>query len=264
MWSPTRARLRRIYVKAPIALQLYTLREIAQEDFEAMVRLVSKIGYVGVEPAGFPGSTAEEAGRLFQELGLEVPSAHMPMPLGESRDEVLSAMKAIGCSRLVAGQGPDAFNSVEKIKRTCELFNEAAAVARDAGLTFGIHNHWWEFTPVEGVMPYQVMLDTLDRDIFFEVDTYWVQTAGVDVISVLKEMGERAPLLHIKDGPTVQADPMTAVGSGVMDFPAILEAAGDIPQWLIVEQDRTAGDMVADVEQSYAYLVGSGLARGRV
>jgi len=55
---------------------------------------------------------------------------------------------------------------------------------------------------------------------------------------------------------------MTAVGAGVMDFPTIVAAAGDVPQWLIVEQDRTAGDMVADVRASYAYLVGKGLARG--
>jgi sugar phosphate isomerase/epimerase len=251
-------------VKAPIALQLYTLRESAQVDFEAMVRQVHQMGYVGVEPAGFPGSTPEAAGRLFKELGLQVPSAHMAMPLGEQKDEVLSAMDAIGCSRLISGQGPDAFNSVEQIKRTCALFNEAAAVARGKGYEFGIHNHWWEFTPVEGVMPYQVMLDVLDADIFFEVDTYWVQTAGADVVAVLQELGARAPLLHIKDGPAVKTEPMMAVGSGVMDFPKILEAAGDIPQWLIVEQDRTAGDMVADVQASYTYLVGSGWARGNV
>jgi sugar phosphate isomerase/epimerase len=251
-------------VKAPIALQLYTLREDAQKDFEAMVRRVAKIGYVGVEPAGFPGTTAEAAGRLFKELGLDVPSAHMAMPLGEQRDDVLAAMRHIGCTRLISGQGPDAFNSVEQTKRTCKLFNEAAAVARANGFVFGIHNHWWEYTPVDGVMPYEVMLDTLDADIFFEIDTYWVQTAGADVVAVVKQMGERAPLLHIKDGPAEKAAPMTAVGSGVLDFPAILEAAGDVPQWLIVEQDRTAGDMGADVEASYAYLVGSGLARGNV
>jgi sugar phosphate isomerase/epimerase len=251
-------------MKAPIGLQLYTLRESAQQDFEAMVRRVAQMGYVGVEPAGFPGSTPEAAGRLFKELGLQVPSAHMAMPLGEQRDEVLSAMKAIGCSRLISGQGPDAFNSVEQIKQTCARFNEAAAVARGEGFEFGIHNHWWEFTPAEGVMPYHVMLEVLDEDIFFEVDTYWVQTAGADVVAVLKELGARAPLLHIKDGSAERTGPMAAVGSGVMDFPKILEAAGDIPQWLIVEQDRTTGDMVADVQQSYTYLVGSGLAGGNV
>lgn len=249
-------------MKPAIALQLYTLREWAQEDFEAMVRYVADQGYVGVEPAGFPGSTPEAAGKLFKELGLQVPSAHTALPLGDAKNEVLDAMAAIGCPRVVTGKGPDDFNTLDKIKATCDLFNEANAAVTAAGLTFGIHNHWWEYTPVDGVYPYQVMLERLDPGILFEIDTYWVQTGGCDVTQVLKEVGERAPLLHIKDGPCVKEEPMTAVGAGVMDVPTIVAASGDIAEWLIVEQDRTAGDMVADVAASYAYLVGEGLARG--
>lgn len=249
-------------MKPPVGLQLYSVREAAQEDFDGTVRRVAQMGYVGVEPAGFPGTTPEAAGRLFRELGLAVPSAHTALPLGDQKDPVLSAMAAIGCPRIISGQGPDAFATVDKIKETCKLFNEAAAVARDNGLAFGIHNHWWEYTPAEGVMPYKVMLDCLDDDVFFEVDTYWVQVAGADVVTVVKELGERAPILHIKDGPADRNQPMTAVGSGVMDFPKILEAAGDVPQWLIVELDRAAGDMMLAVEQSCAYLVGEGLGRG--
>lgn len=248
---------------SPVALQLYSVRAYAREDFEGMVRRVAAMGYVGVEPAGFPGTTAEKAGRLFRALGLEVPSAHMPLPLGEHQTEVIEAMEAIGSHRIISGKGPDAFASLDEIKRTCEVFNEAAAVARAHGMRFGIHNHWWEFTPVEGRYPYQVMLDCLEPDIFFQVDTYWVQTAGADVCQVLRELGTRAPLLHIKDGPCVKDMPMTAVGDGVMDFHAVLKAAGDAPEWLIVELDRCAGDMMEAVERSLRYLVAEGLGRGR-
>ena len=90
-------------MKPAIALQLYSLREIAADDFEGMVRMVAGMGYVGVEPAGFPGSSAEAAGKLFKELGLEVPSAHTALPLGDAKNEVLDAMAAIGCPRVVTG-----------------------------------------------------------------------------------------------------------------------------------------------------------------
>ena len=63
---------------APVALQLYTLRNAAQEDFEGTVCKVADIGYVGVELAGFPGTTVEAARKLFDELELEVCSAHLP------------------------------------------------------------------------------------------------------------------------------------------------------------------------------------------
>ena len=91
-------------------------------------------------------------------------------------------------------------------------------------MTFGMHNHWWEFLQVEGRYAYQVMLDWLDPDIFFEIDTYWVQTAGVDPAQVIRELGARVPILHIKDGPCVKCEPMTAVGDGVMDFHAVVKA----------------------------------------
>ena len=129
-------------------------------------------------------------------------------------------------------------------------------------MVFGIHNHWWEFLQVEGRYVYQIMLEHLDPAIFFQVDTYWVQTAGPDPAQVVKELGPRAPLLHLKDGPAVKGKPHTAVGDGVLDFPSIVRAAEGVAEWLIVELDSCATDMLEAVEKSYQYLVGEGLARG--
>jgi sugar phosphate isomerase/epimerase len=248
---------------APVALQLYSVREYAQEDFEASVRRVAEIGYAGVEPAGFPGTTPEKAGQLFADLGLEVPSAHVALPLGDQQDEVISTMDAIGCSTIVSGKGPDDFATPSRIKATCDLFNEANQVARSHGMTFGLHNHWWEYTKVEGRYVYEAMLEYLDPTIHFEIDTYWVQTAGVDPAKIVEQLGERAPLLHIKDGPCVKDEPMTAVGDGVVDVPAVVAAGKPVTEWLIVELDRCATDMMEAVARSYSYLVGEGLAQGR-
>ena len=248
---------------APVALQLYSVREYAQEDFEATVRRVAEIGYVGVEPAGFPGTTPEKAGQLFADLGLAVPSAHVPLPLGDQKDEVISTMKAIGSSTIVSGKGRDDFSTPSRIRATCELFNEANQVARQNGMSFGIHNHWWEYTQVEGRYVYEVMLEYLEPTIHFEIDTYWVQTAGFDPAEFVERVGERAPLLHIKDGPCVKDEPMTAIGEGMVDVPAIVDAGKPVTEWLIVELDRCATDMMEAVVRSYSYLVEEGLARGR-
>ena len=88
---------------APIALQLYTVREAIARDYEGVVRKVADIGYAGVETAGFPGTTPEAAGKLFRELGLAVPSAHGPMPVGDKTNEVVDMMHAIGSTRIVSG-----------------------------------------------------------------------------------------------------------------------------------------------------------------
>lgn len=74
---------------------------------------------------------------------------------------------------------------------------------------------------------------------------------------------ERLHLVHVKDGPADgHASPMTAVGSGAMDIPALLAAASNAA-WHVVELDRCATDMFQAIEDSYAYLVGNGLSRGR-
>ena len=246
----------------PIGLQLYTLREAMADDFEGVARKVAEIGYVGVEPAGFPGTTPEAAAGLFRELGLEVPSAHLPLPIGDTKQESLETAETLGTSRVISGQGRDNFKTIDLIKESCDRFNEARTAAAEKGMVFGIHNHWWEFIEVEGRLAYQVMLECLDPGIFSEVDTYWVQTAGADPAVVVKELGARAPILHVKDGPCVREDPMTALGEGKVDFAGITEAGKAHTEWMIVELDRCATDMMEAVVNSYQYMVGEGLARG--
>ncbi len=248
---------------APIALQLYTLREAAAADYEGTVRKVAEIGYVGVEPAGFPGTTVDAAKRLFNELGLQVCSAHLPLPVGDKLQESLETAEALGVMRVVAGQGPDQFTTRDQIKAACDRFNEASANCVDKGYTFGIHNHWWEFLEVDGQLVYEQMLEHLAPEVFFQIDAYWVQTAGPDPAAVIEGLGNRAPLIHVKDGPCTREADMQALGEGITDFGSLIKAGAGNVDWWIVELDRCATDMMVAVEQSYAYLTGKGFARGR-
>ncbi len=248
---------------APIALQLYSIREELNGDFETGVRRIADMGYVSVEPAGFPGTTPQEAAKLFRELDLAVPSAHVAMPIGEVKQQTLDTMHTFGSTRIVSGLGPDDFLTVDLIKRSCEKFNEASAVAVENSMSFAIHNHWWEFLPIDSGHVYKVMLDYLEPQVLFEVDTYWVKTAGLNPATVVRELGARAPLLHIKDGPCNKEESMTAIGDGIMDFHSIVEAGGTTVEWMIVELDRCDTDMIEAVEQSYVYLTTKELAHGK-
>ena len=72
-------------------------------------------------------------------------------------------------------------------------------------------------------------------------------------MDVITGLGERAPMLHIKDGPATQTEGMTALGEGVMDFDAIFAASN--AKWNIVELDRCDTDMMEAVEKSYQYYI---------
>ena len=248
----------------PVALQLYSVREFLDQDFEGIVRRVADMGYLGVEPyGGMPGGLAEAAS-LFAELELEVPNSHIGFPDDANKDEILAVAEAFGLKRLaIAYLPPEEFATVDSIKRTCERINGAGEFAKANGLQLGYHNHWWEFQQMDGQSTLEIMLGELDETVFLEIDTYWVQVGGVDVIEVLGQVGSRAPLIHLKDGSLDKDDAMTAVGSGKMDVPAIVDATAETAEWHIVELDRCDGDMLQAVHDSYIYLTANGLARGR-
>ena len=244
-------------MSAKIALQLYSVREALAKDFDGVVRKVAEMGYPAVEPAGFPGTTPAKAAKLFRELGLTVCSFHMfPPPSGPKFDEAVDTLVALGCGRIVSGYGPDDLKTMDGIKRCCDVLNSANTAVRARGFDLAVHNHWWEYEKVGDRYVYQVMLDLLDPTVLFELDTYWILTAGHDPAEIVKAFGKRAPLLHIKDGPATQKEPMQALGEGAMDIPSILKASAGSAEWVIVELDRVATDMMEAVAKSYRYLAG--------
>ena len=241
-------------MKKKIGVQLYSVRNELGKDFDGVISKIAGMGYDGVELAGLPaGVTPEKAVKLFKSLGLGLSGAHMALPLGENKNKIIDDAKALGITTIIGGKGPNDFKTSELVKQSCDIFNEAANAAKDAGLRVAIHNHWWEFGKIDGRLVFDMMLEQLDPCVFFEVDTYWVKTGGSDPVSIVKSLGKRAPLLHIKDGPCVQGQPMLAAGKGSMDFPPILKVA-DNAEWLVVELDECATDMLEAVRESLVYL----------
>jgi len=238
----------------PIAVQLYSLRRELEQDFEGGIRRLAAMGYDGVETAGIYGAAPAAAAALFRELGLQVAGAHLPLPLGDQRSQVLETAEALGLSIAVCSWlPPEKFTTQDGICEAADTLNEAAAVYKAHGLRFAYHNHGAEFQPLpDGRIPAFVMLPWLSNEVLFEIDCYWAHLAGSDVPEVLTRLGDRVPLLHIKDGPLVHGAPMVAVGDGAMNFPPILAASR--AEWLIVELDECATDMFTAVERSLAYL----------
>lgn len=240
----------------PIALQLYTVRQQLAEDFSGTLQRVRDIGYRAVETYPFPPHVSSTmAGDFLKSLNLEVVAMHCELLLGSSLSQVRDAASALSCGKIIWHGWPRSpeHDSIEGIRRLAGCYNDAHAAARDHGLEFGLHNHWWEFQPVNGAYPYRVFHELLHPDVFLEIDTYWVQTAGLDPASVIAELGPRVRLLHLKDGPAVHGRPMTAFGQGVLDFPRILSATHH-PVDLVIELDECASDIFQAVDLSLRYL----------
>ena len=249
----------------PLAVQLYSAREEIARDFEGTLRQIAAMGYLGIEPyGGMPGALADQAA-LFRELELIVCCSHIAFPDADSKDGILEMAEAFDMSRVaIAFIPPDEFASIDAVKATCGRLNEAGAWARGNGLSLAYHNHWWEYKLIDGVSTLDLMLDELADDVTLEIDTYWVQAGGMEAVDALKTAGARSPLIHLKDGGLDPEGDMTAVGGGKMDMPAVVGVSQATTDWYIVEIDRCAGDMLEAIAESYRYLTGAGLSRGKI
>ncbi len=246
----------------PLAIQLYSLRDaFAAQGARPILTRLAEIGYAGAEYFG--GLDATETVALCQELNLKITSAHLPPPVGDQESATLKTAETLGIQRIVVPWiDQEKFTTVDGIQEVCELLNQANEVARRNGFELGYHNHWGELAVVDGRPALERMLDQLDPTVFFEVDAYWVKVGGQDPVAIVQALGSRVPLLHVKDGPADGREAaMLAVGQGNLDYAAIIGAAS-AADWLIVELDRCATDMLTAVEQSYQYLTEKGLGHG--
>jgi len=256
-----------LLIKKPgISVQLYTIREAIKKDVRVSLQKLASLGFTYVETAFWPETIGlNQASNYLKEFGLRVSSCHIEIPIGDNKQAMLNTAKAYDCKRMIWHGWPEdkRYSSIEGTRELIKIYNQSAQFAKDNGLQFGLHNHWWEYrNKVAGKYVFEILNEELDQDIFFEVDTYWVKVAGQDPANIIKNLGRRVQLLHIKDGPAIyrdnlaedNPDPMTAVGKGAQNFPAILKAAGNRPEWLVIEMDKTSTDVFEALKESLDYL----------
>ncbi len=251
--------------KAGLSVQLYTIREAIKKDIRGSLKQLASLGFTNVETAFWPeGITLTQASNYLKEFNLQVSSCHIEIPLGNHQQIMLDTAKAYHCKKMIWHGWPEdkRYSSLEGTRELVKIYNQSNRFAKDNGLQFGLHNHWWEYrNKVGGKLVFEILNEELDKDIFFEVDTYWVKVAGQNPAAIIERLGERVKFLHIKDGPAVfrdnlaedNPDPMTAVGKGTQNFPAILKAAKHV-EWLVIEMDKTEGDVFEALKESRAYM----------
>jgi len=241
-------------ISKPVALQLYSVRELCAKNFPATLKKVAEIGYQGVEFAGLHNRPAGEIAKVVKDLGLSVCSSHTALPTKENVNQLVDQELTLGSRKIIAGLGPDAFETPDMCRKTADIFARAAELLKKPGLTLGYHNHWWEMKLLNKEIAYEITLKQSSA-FFAQADVYWVQFGGVDAAEFVSRWKKRIPLLHIKDGDLEQNHPHLPVGSGKMNIPKIVNSADpDTLEWLIVELDTSDMDMMEAVKQSYNYL----------
>lgn len=247
-----------------------------RRDSDDALRRISALGFRAVEPFGLgqPSSATERterAERLRRQLngyGLIAPSLHARIPPADEHHAFLDELSILGARYVIApvpgaveGAGKKPLDSVDGIKALAERLNEFAEAAEPRGIAVGYHNHSFEWEPLSGGSPaFDALWRYLDPRVIAEVDIYWAAVAGQDPARVARDLGERAQLLHVKDGPARGREPQTAIGTGTIDIDSVLAAATHA-RWHVIELDDCETDIFEAAGTGAEWLVRKGWSR---
>jgi sugar phosphate isomerase/epimerase len=245
-------------------LQLYTLRDEMPKDPKGVLRQVASFGYKQIESYEhgdlgiFWGMTPKTFKQCMDDLGMKIIASHCDIYKDFQRKA--DQAKEAGLEYLICPYlGPQ--KSLDDYKRAADTFNKCGAIAKQAGLRFAYHNHDYSFKLVEGQFPQDVMMKGTSADLVdYEMDIYWVVTAGQDPIQWFNKYPNRFTLSHIKDrkkgAPPTDTDASVVVGTGSIDYTQILKVAKEKGlKYFLAEQERYDNTTpIAAVKDIAAYL----------
>jgi sugar phosphate isomerase/epimerase len=250
--------------KTPLGVQLYTVRSLAEKDLSGVLKAIRDIGYEEVEPYwNIYNHPATELKKIIGDHGLRVPSGHFDY---EGLESKFDYAQELGVQYMICPILPETlWNSLDAYKKVADQFNEWGAEANRRGMRFGFHNHNYEFKPFGDTNGYDTLLSRTDpKLVMFEMDCYWIAQSGQNPVKFMDEHADRIHLLHLKDRkagfPVSQwkdkgAEHFTEVGSGTLDWKAILAAAEKNKiQHMFVEQDEPEIPPIESLRKSFSYL----------
>jgi len=268
-------------ISRDIGIQLYTLASPLSDDFKGTLEKLAAFGYknlefagpyyfsteeeiknnplikMGMKGYGYHGHTPKEIRTLLDDLGLVSKSIHISdASLIHSMDEAIRAAGIIGQEYILS---PAFFgHSADEYKAAAELYNTFGEKCKSAGIRYGYHTHSQEFAVYDGMTAFDILVQNTDPELCcFELDLFWAQVAGVDVVELIRQYPGRVKLLHIKemkqklDRVYASNEPFdnmelamelmgkqTIIGEGIIDFRGIIDQVDDTGiDYMVVESD---------------------------
>lgn len=279
---------------------LFTIPKLLDQDFAGTMKLLADFGYkeveffgpydfsapaaqerwqpianiLGMKGSGYYGLTAQAVKAVLDRYGLTTPSMHTDLlTLRERLPELAAAAHVVGARYVVLPSIPeDERATLDDYKRFADEFNQIGANAVAEGIRFAYHNHGYGLRELDGVIPFQLILERTDPALVdMQLDIYWNTAGGGDPIQYLQNYPSRFRLMHIKDMlqrfpvPDDMNNPqawmalfqhISDAGSGVLDLAALVSVGiKSGMQHFLLERDL-APNPVETLRKSYEHLSG--------
>ena len=232
--------------KVPIALQLYTIGADLRRDMAGSLAAVSKLGYKGVEFAGFNNVDAKDIRKMLDDNGLQAIGCHTALNTlqGDEFDKTVEFNKTIGNPRLIVPSLAASYtNSRMSIEGAADIFNGIAAKLKPLNMQTGFHCHPGEFRQVEGAAVWDIFFTRANKDVIMQCDLGHMGTADADQVAYINKYPGRSITVHVKPA---HAAPLLGDTADTNKWPDIFkacESAGGT-EWYIVEYDGGSMDKV--------------------
>jgi sugar phosphate isomerase/epimerase len=277
----------------PLGVQLYSVGDLARQDFGGTLQQLAAAGYRTTELAGYFGRTPAEIRRLHDAAGLTCTGAHVKIESGSADEPGLEGdleklaeqMHVIGASYVIVPGFPipsdvkltpepnEGYAFYARVSRAitpahwharAALLNKYAGFFRSKNLKLGYHNHSFEFTRMGERTGFQLLLEQTDPALVtFELDVGWAFAAGEDPAELLRAHPGRFQLIHLKDmratyvAGQAAVPRTTEIGSGLLDWRAILAAAyqGGARHFFVEQEPPFDAPPMQSMAASAHYLV---------
>ncbi|HEY9175521.1 MAG TPA: sugar phosphate isomerase/epimerase [Verrucomicrobiae bacterium] len=238
--------------KIPVGVQLYSVREQCAKDLPGTLAAVAKIGYKGVEFAGYHGRSAAELRKMLNDLGLVACGTHTPYEsvLADKLNETIEFNRTIGNKFLIVPwmTGKTRQDWLDKAK----LFNEVAEKVKGQGMWTGYHAHAHDFEKIDGESAWDIFFGNTKPEVVMQLDTSNCAEGGADPVAVLKKYPGRAITIHLKANG---GGPDAVIGEDKVDWKGVFEfcESKGATQWYVVEHE-SGKDPLDAIKRSFEAL----------
>jgi len=227
--------------RIPLGLQLYSVRKDCERDLPGTIGAVAKMGYEGVEFAGYYDYSSKDLRKLLDDNGLKCCGTHTALDtlLGDNLPKTIEFNQAIGNKYLIVPWlDPKKYNSVEGWRKAADMFNELAEKVEPQKMQVGYHNHSHEFKPIDGELPWDIFFGNTRKDVIMQFDTGNAMQGGGDAIPYLKRYPGRAVTVHLKEYSATNKNAI--IGEGDIDWEELLTLCETIggTKWYIIEEEK--------------------------
>lgn len=228
--------------RLPVGLQLYSVREDCKRDFPAVLTAVAKMGYDGVEFAGYHGLAARDLRAMLDDLGLSACGTHTGLATlqGDELMKTVEFNRVLGNRFLIVpGVDHKYFTTRAGCQELAGVFNDIAESLAGTGMEVGYHNHMVEFQPIPGEdeLPWDLFFGATDKRVVMQFDTGNALRGGAEPVQFLQRYPGRAKTVHLKEWSA--SKDQVLLGEGDVPWQKVFdlcESTGGT-QWYVIEQE---------------------------